>query len=147
VVSILLPPEETPGQQADRFKAAPPVAKPTVLVIDDEEGVLDTIQSLIETLGYKVLKARSAREAIALTDTYAGTIDLALLDIKLPDMEGGALYPIIKLARPHMKVIVCSGYSLDLGAKEILAAGAQGFLQKPFAFKTITAKLKEVLEA
>jgi CheY-like chemotaxis protein len=45
-----------------------------------------------------------------------------------------------------MKVIVCSGYSLDLGAKEILAAGAQGFLQKPFAFKTITAKLKEVLE-
>jgi two-component system, cell cycle sensor histidine kinase and response regulator CckA len=147
VVSILLPPEETPGQQGDWSKAAPSIAKPTILVIDDEEGVLDTIQSLIETLGYKVLKARSAKEAIELTDAYAGTIDLALLDIKLPDMEGGALYPIIKQARPNMKVIVCSGYSLDLGAKEILAAGAQGFLQKPFAFKTITAKLKEVLEA
>jgi two-component system, cell cycle sensor histidine kinase and response regulator CckA len=145
-VSILLPPEETPGQREDRFNAAPLVANPTILVIDDDEGVLITIQSLIEKLGYKVLKARSAKEAIELTNSYDGTIDLALLDIKLPDMEGGALYPIIKQARPHMKVIVCSGYSLDLGAKEILAAGAQGFLQKPFAFKTITAKLKEVLE-
>ncbi|MEJ2157387.1 MAG: response regulator [Desulfobacteraceae bacterium] len=146
MVCILLPPEETPEHRVDMSKAELLISKPTILVIDDEEGVLITIQSLIEQLGYKVLKARSAKEAIKLTDTYDGTIDLALLDIKLPDMEGGALYPILKQARPGMKVIVCSGYSLDLGAKEILAAGAQGFLQKPFAFKTITAKLKEVLE-
>jgi signal transduction histidine kinase len=147
VVSILLPPDETRDQRVDMSKAAPLVSEPTILVIDDEEGVLKTIQSLIEKLGYKVLGAQSAKEAIELTNSYEGAIDLALLDIKLPDMEGGALYPIIKQARPHMKVIVCSGYSLDLGVKEILAAGAQGFLQKPFAFKTITSKLKEVLEA
>ncbi len=147
VVTILLPPTEAPGQQENLSAAQLPVVEPTILVIDDEERVLRTIQSLIERLGYKVLGAQSAKEAIELTNTYDGIIDLALLDIKLPDMEGGALYPIIKKARPHMKVIVCSGYSLDLGAKEILAAGAQGFLQKPFAFKTITAKLKEVLES
>ena len=146
-VNILLPPEQASGRRTDMSSAKLLASNPTILVIDDEEGVLKTIQSLIEQLGYKVLKARSAKEAIELTDSYDGTIDLALLDIKLPDMEGGALYPIIKQARPHMKVIVCSGYSLDLGAKEILAAGAQGFLQKPFAFKTITDKLKEVLEA
>jgi len=147
LVNILLPPDETPSEQVDVSETEPMVTEPTILVIDDEERVLNTIQSLIEKLGYKVLGAQSAKEAIELTNSYDGAIDLALLDIKLPDMEGGALYPIIKQARPQMKVIVCSGYSLDLGVKEILAAGAQGFLQKPFAFKTITAKLKEVLES
>ncbi len=147
LVSILLPPDETPSEQIDGSETEPMVTEPTILVIDDEERVLTTIQSLIEKLGYRVLGAQSAKEAIELANSYEGAIDLALLDIKLPDMEGGALYPIIKQARPHMKVIVCSGYSLDLGVKEILAAGAQGFLQKPFAFKTITAKLKEVLES
>ena len=79
--------------------------------------------------------------------SYAEDIDLALLDIKLPDMEGGKLYPLIKQARPNMKVIICSGYSLDTHVKEILQAGAQGFIQKPFSLKTMAEKIKEVLES
>ena len=142
MVSILLPPEETAGRKVDISKAEPMVTEPTILVIDDEERVLITIQSLIEKLGYKVLGAKTAKEAIELTSSYEGAIDLALLDIKLPDMEGGALYPILKQARPHMKVIVCSGYSMDLGVKEILAAGAQGYIQKPFAYEKSRKKLK-----
>lgn len=146
VVRILLPPVSVKLKRKDvaKMKLAPEEC--TILVIDDEERVLRTIQSLVERLGHKVLGANSAKEAIELTKTYEGTIDLALLDIKLPDMGGGTLYPIIKQLRPKMKVIICSGYSLDSGVKEILESGAQGFLQKPFSFKTITAKLKEVLE-
>jgi PAS domain S-box-containing protein len=147
IVRILLPPIKEKSRGVEVAAAELADDRRTILVIDDEERVLGTITSLIEKLGHNVLGAKSAKEAIKLTKTYDGSIDLALLDIKLPDMEGGDLYPIIKQVRPEMKVIVCSGYSLDLGVKEILKAGAQGFLQKPFSFKAIAAKLKEVLEA
>lgn len=146
VVRIFLPPVSVKQKRSHVAKMQLPSEECTILVIDDEEKVLHTIQSLIEKLGHKVLGANSAEEAIELTKTYEGNIDLALLDIKLPDMGGGTLYPIIKQLRPKMKVIICSGYSLDSGVKEILQSGAQGFLQKPFSFQTITEKLKEVLE-
>jgi two-component system, cell cycle sensor histidine kinase and response regulator CckA len=146
VVRILLPPILISAKQRDAVKMQLAPEECTILVIDDEEKVLSTIQSLIEKLGHKVLGANSAKEAIELAKSYKGIIDLALLDIKLPDMGGGTLYPIIKQLRPKMKVIICSGYSLDSGVKEILQSGAHGFLQKPFSFKTITAKLREVLE-
>ena len=116
----------------------------TVLVIDDEEKVRATIQSLIEKLGYRVLGAHSAKAALELIHVN-DDIDLTLLDIKLPDMEGGNLFPLIKQERPEMKVIICSGYSLDTHVEQILRGGADGFLQKPFALKTIADKIKEVL--
>ena len=78
--------------------------------------------------------------------TFDGQIDLALLDIKLPDMDGGRVYPLIMEARPDLKVIVCSGYSIDGPAQAILDAGAEGFIQKPFLIAPFAKKLKEVLE-
>lgn len=146
VVRVLLPPVEAKPKQGILAKMESVAENRTILVIDDDERVLGTIKSLIEKLGHKVLGAGSAKEAVQISKVYDGTIDLALLDIKLPDMEGGTLYPIIKKVRPQMKVIICSGYSMDSNVKEILKSGAQGFLQKPFSFKAITEKLKEVLE-
>ncbi len=143
IVRIYLPPVEIktgPGRESEHHQSK------TILVIDDEEKVRTTIESLIEKLGFRVLGADSAKAAVELTRTYEGDIDLALLDIKLPDMEGGSLYPLIKDARPEMKVIVCSGYSLDSNVKQILKEGADGFIQKPFTLKTIAEKIKEVLE-
>ena len=78
--------------------------------------------------------------------TFDGQIDLALLDIKLPDLEGGKVYPLIMEARPDLKVIVFSGYAIDGPARKILDAGAQDFIQKPFSMTTLSEKLKEVLK-
>ena len=83
---------------------------------------------------------------ISIAKTFDGRIDLALLDIKLQDMEGGKVYPLIMAARPDLKVIVCSGYSIDGPAREIVNAGAQGFLQKPFSVIALSEKVKAVLE-
>ncbi|MCJ7682910.1 MAG: response regulator, partial [Desulfobacteraceae bacterium] len=64
---------------------------------------------------------------------------------KLPDMDGGRFYPLIMEARPDLKVIVCSGYSIHGPAQDILYAGAEGFIQKPFSIASFAEKLKEVL--
>jgi two-component system cell cycle sensor histidine kinase/response regulator CckA len=145
IVRIYLPPARIKTVQGLDLGGQACVPPKTILVIDDEEKVRTTIESLIEKLGYRVLGASSAKAAIELTRTFDGDIDLTLLDIKLPDMEGGSLYPLIKQARPNMKVIVCSGYSLDSHVKKILNQGANGFIQKPFSLKSIAEKIKDLL--
>ncbi len=118
----------------------------TILVIEDEAPLLKMNRRILESLGYRVLEAMTGEEAVGLAKTFDGQIDLALLDIKLPDIPGDKVYPLIMEARPNLKVIVCSGYAIDGPAQEILDAGAEGFVQKPFLISTLADKLKEVLE-
>ncbi len=65
---------------------------------------------------------------------------------KLPDMRGDKVYPLIMEARPDLKVIVCNGYTTEGPLLDILDAGAEGFIKKPFNIATLAEKLKEVLE-
>jgi len=117
----------------------------TILIIEDEEMVMNVIRAVLERLGYRMLEAKTGREAVEIAETFDGDIDLALLDIKLPDIRGDKVYPLIMKARPNLKVIVCSGYSID-NARGILDAGAQDFIQKPFSVEKLSKKLKKVLQ-
>ncbi|MCG6881727.1 MAG: response regulator [Deltaproteobacteria bacterium] len=118
--------------------------KGTVLLIEDEADVMEITHASLKRLGYTVIEAATGEEAIQKVHTEP--IDVALLDIKLPDMGGAQVYPLLMEARPELKVIVFSGYSLDSPAREILDAGANGFIQKPFSIKGLAEKMKEVLE-
>jgi len=118
----------------------------TILVIEDEETVMDVIRDILDKLGYRMLEARSGKEAIEIAGTFDGDIDLALLDIKLPDIWGDKVYPQLMEVRPDLKVIVCTGYSIDGPAQTILDSGAQDFIQKPFMVETLLMKLKKVIE-
>ncbi|NNK84399.1 MAG: PAS domain S-box protein, partial [Desulfobacterales bacterium] len=118
----------------------------TILLIEDEEEVMNVYRDLLERLGYHVLCAKTGQEAIYIAKTFDKDIDIAFLDIVLPDMGGGEIYPRLKKTRPKMKVIVCSGYSIDGPAQEILDAGAHSFIKKPFDLKMLSEKLSEVLE-
>ena len=118
----------------------------TILLIEDEPIVMDAVSALLEYMGYLVLEARTGEEAMAISKTFDGPIDLAILDILLPDMNGKAIYPFLMETRPNLKVIVYSGYPLEGPAQEILDAGAQGFIQKPFSLATLSEKIHEVVE-
>ena len=107
--------------------------------------VIEVTQAMLEMLGYRVMVAKTGKDAVNIAETFDGQIDLALLDIKLPDMEGGEVYPLIMKARPDLKVIVFSGFSIEGPAQDILDAGAQDFIQKPFSLAKLSGKLKKVL--
>jgi len=107
---------------------------------------VELFTEILEKLGYSVLQARTGEEAVEIAKMFNGRIDLALFDIKLPDMSGNQVYPLMMEARSNLKVIVCSGCSIDGPAQEILDSGAEGFIQKPFIISTLAEKLKEVLE-
>jgi len=114
-------------------------------MIEDEDVVIEVTQAMLEMLGYRVMVAKTGKDAIHIAETFDGQIDLALLDIKLPDMEGGKVYPLVMEARPDLKVIVFSGYAIEGPAQDILDAGAEDFIQKPFSFSKLSDKLKKVL--
>lgn len=116
-----------------------------ILLVEDEEKVLSVNRALLEKLGYEVIVADTGHKAIETAQTFKGNIDIALLDIVLPDMQGKEIYSLIRDARPEMKVIVCSGYAQEGPVQEILNAGAHAFIQKPFTLKTLSNKLKEVI--
>ena len=145
-VRIYLPSIEVEIEKPKEDKAKAPTGTGTILMIEDEDVVIEVTQAMLEMLGYRVMVAKTGKDAIHIAETFDGQIDLALLDIKLPDIDGRHLYPLIMKARSNLKVIVFSGYSIDGPAREILDAGAQGFIQKPFSVSALSEKLKEVLE-
>ena len=144
-VRIYLPAIEVEIEKPKEAKSEISTGSGTILMIEDEDVVIEVTQAMLEMLGYRVMVAKTGKDAIHIADTFDGQIDAALLDIKLPDINGRNLYPFIMKARPNLKVIVFSGYSIDGPARDILDAGAQDFIQKPFSFAALSEKLKEVL--
>ena len=145
IVKIYLPAVEALVKEHAKPKTEPIKGQGTILVIEDEEMVLEVTREILEKLGYSVLEAKTGQEAINVVKTFDNDIDLVMLDILLPDMSGNAIYPFLMAARPDLKVIVFSGYSADGPAREILNAGAQDFIQKPFSAAELSEKLKKAL--
>ena len=146
VVRIYLPAVKVEVKEVEKPKIKPAKGTGTILVIEDEDVVIDVIVAMLEKLGYHVLLAKTGKEAIKTAKSFDADIDLAILDILLPDLAAKEVYREIMEARPNLKVIVCSGYAIDGPPQEIMDAGAQDFIQKPFSYATLSEKLKEVLE-
>ena len=118
----------------------------TVLLVDDEEMIIDVGQELLTTLGYTVLLAKSGREGIEIYKKNKDKIDMVLLDMIMPEMSGSETYARLKEINPDIKVLLLSGYSINGPAKEILARGCNGFIQKPFSMKNLSQRLREILD-
>jgi len=144
VVQIYLPAIEIEVEKPKKAEVV--TGSGTILMVEDEDVVIEATQAMLEMLGYRVMVAKTGKDAIHVAETFDDQIDLALLDIKLPDMEGGKVYSHIMKARPNLKVIVSTGYAIEGPARKILDAGAQDFIQKPFSLVTLSEKLKGVLE-
>jgi len=116
----------------------------TVLLVDDEPMVLEVGTKLLEKLGYGVLQAKGGREAVEIYEVRQAGIDLVILDMIMPDMGGGETYDRVKEINPDVKVILTTGYTKDGRAAEIMARGCDGFLQKPFTIRDLSARISEV---
>jgi PAS domain S-box-containing protein len=146
VVRIYLPAVEDKQKEMKKPKTELARGTGTILIVEDEEQVMDVTRTILERLGYHVLTARTGMEGVNICRSYDGDIDLAIIDIYLPDMRGDVIYKLLMKARNNLKVIISSGYTFDGPAQEILNAGAQAFIQKPFRLVKLSEKVKNVLE-
>jgi len=145
--SVYLPAsEETAGEAAKGPEAVAERGTGTILMVDDEDMVLDVGTQLLKSLGYSVLEARDGMEAIDIYQKNNGTIDMVFLDIVMPGMSGRDTYDRLREINPDIKVLLSSGYDIDTQATEILDRGANSFIQKPFALKDLSQKIKKIME-
>jgi CheY-like chemotaxis protein len=119
----------------------------TILLVDDEEMVLDVNVKVLKKLGYSVLEAKSGKEAVCAYKENKDEIDMVILDMVMPGMNGGEVYDIMKEINKDVKVLLSSGHGMDGQAKQILERGCDGFLQKPYRMGEVSGKLREILTA
>ena len=96
-------------------------------------------------LGYHVLLVKNGKEALRMAQDCNDTIDIAMMDVHLPDISADILYMKLIEARPAMKVLLCSGSALEWTAQKALNAGAEGFIQKPFSLNELKVKLAQAI--
>jgi PAS domain S-box-containing protein len=118
----------------------------TILLVDDEEAPIHVEEMMLKELGYRVLTARSGKEAISLYKENKGGLDLVALDMIMPEMGGRDTYDRLKKIDPDVKVLLVSGYSLNKQVEELLEKGCNGFMQKPFDIIQLSHKIREVLD-
>lgn len=117
----------------------------TVLLVDDEEMIIDVGRRMLEKLGYDTLTASNGSKAIEIYQNRAKDIDLVILDMVMPKLSGGETFDRLKEINPAINVILCSGYSIDGQASEILKRGCRAFIQKPFNLKMLSQHIRAVL--
>jgi len=115
-----------------------------ILVVDDNEGIRKVLKTILEEEGYVVDTAKNGKEAIKKSNTKFH--NLALIDIRLPDMEGTKLLNAMKETTPKMVKIIITGYPSLQNAIEAVNKGADSYILKPFDMDNVLNKIKEHLK-
>jgi PAS domain S-box-containing protein len=116
----------------------------TVLLVEDEDAVRHVTARILREQGYTVLEARRAGEARTLAEKHAGTIDVLLIDVVMPEISGPKLAEELSASAPSLRVLLMSGYSGGLMQEAATASGTP-YLEKPFTPNALSKKLREVL--
>lgn len=118
----------------------------TILVVDDDHAVRESVCRVLEALGYKTLQAESPADAVRIAKLT--TIDLLLVDVILPMMSGLELAHSVSAIRPATRVLYMSGFTTDevLGDKEG-RHHLMGFLDKPFTPEELGGKVRKLLDS
>jgi len=119
--------------------------KTSILIVDDNEGILETLSAILKEKGYDTDTAKNGIEAIQ--KSKAKFFNLALLDIRLPDIEGTKLLTKMKETKPKMVKIMITGYASLENAVEALNLGADAYVMKPVDPENLLRVINEKLKA
>jgi PAS domain S-box-containing protein len=137
---------EAVGVIADRPAPVHERGSETVLVVEDEPGMLKMTATALTHLGYRVLAASTPEEALRLAANEEGRIDLLLTDVVMPQMNGRALSERIAGHYPGVRCLFMSGYSANIfGPQGILEDGVH-FIQKPFTVGDLATAIRKAIE-
>ena len=137
---MLEEPNEFKNELQGRNKEEP--AK--ILIVDDEAGIRETLNDILIQEGYRTAIAQTGKEAVEACQME--TFDVAIIDIRLPDMEGTSLLGILKKLDPNLVRIIITGYPSIENAVQSLNSGAEGYIVKPFKPQKLLDQIKEQLQ-
>ncbi len=119
----------------------------TILLVDDEQMIIDVGKAMLKRVGYHVITAKCGQDAIDVITRAGSEIDLVILDMIMPGMDGGKTFDRIREIRPRLPVMLSSGYAINDQASKIMRKGCNGFIQKPFSVSEISKKIRKIWES
>jgi PAS domain S-box-containing protein len=119
----------------------------TILLAEDDDSVRTFSKLALRSSGYVVLEARNGTEALRIAEGHPGPIHLLVTDLVMPQMGGRRLTDSLMEARPDMRVLLMSGYTDEVALHQRTEESKFTFLQKPFSAKSLTRKVREILDA
>jgi two-component system, cell cycle sensor histidine kinase and response regulator CckA len=129
---IQLPSASVAARPSRRDDGDATVGEGRILLVDDEDVVRKTGAKLLESLGYEVVTASNGREGVELFTTHHAGLDLVLLDMVMPEMNGHDAFLAMHRIDAEVPVVVCSGYAADQSVRSLEGEGLAGFLAKPY---------------
>jgi len=141
---ILLPPSADPHKddsREEKTQSGTLASNARVLLVEDEESVRALGQMMLERIGFQVTTASDGRQAVEVYGREGAMIDLVVLDLTMPHMDGEETLRELKRMDPDVKIVMASGYSNHEIEARLAGQGLLGFIQKPYTM----AQLKERL--
>jgi CheY-like chemotaxis protein len=123
------------------------VGSEAILLVEDEASVRALSRRILEKHGYRVLEAKSGRDALELVQGEERSIHLLLTDLVMPDMGGTELASRLEEKHPTIRVLFMSGYTDDGVVRNGLLGPGRAFLQKPFTPAMLVRKIRDVLSS
>jgi PAS domain S-box-containing protein len=143
---VYLPASDKPTEEEQQAAADMKGGTETILVVDDEDFVRELAVEVLGGAGYKVLVAANGEEALQIYQEHSSSIDLVLLDMIMPKMNGRETFAKLREVNPRVKVVLSTGYTQNGTVREILDHGALGFLQKPYRSHELLKKIRAALD-
>jgi len=119
----------------------------TVLLVEDEAGILKLATRQLKSWNYHVLAASKPGEALAVATSNPGKIDLLVTDVVMPEMNGKELADRLQLIYPQLRCLYMSGYTEDTIAHHGVLDEGIHFISKPFSGQEFAVKIRKVLDA
>ena len=132
--------------EAGPDEVAPPDSnEETILVVDDEEMVRAVVTEMLQKCGYRVLTASDGRTAVSLYEEKHSEIDLVLLDLAMPLMDGRETHRALREFDPDVRVLLCSGYSEQDAEPRSPDEVSTAFVQKPYSISVLMEAVRSAL--
>jgi len=139
--------EQELGIQVEDGHESLPTGSERILLVDDDPMLVEMVKSKLEKLEYEIMATTNPIEALGLFRENPERFDLVFTDLRMPRMTGDELTRKVKLIRPDIPVIVCTGSDQSLAPEKILELGVGRVICKPLFIKELAETLREVLDA
>nr|HQU73166.1 response regulator [Calditrichia bacterium] len=117
-----------------------------VLVVDDEESVRSFLKDVLTQFGYQVFTSEDGKSALEFYRSGGDGVDLVILDMVMPGMSGQETLVALKELNPAVRVLISTGHTDPRQVQETLAAGAAGFIAKPYTLQDFLMKVRQIIE-
>jgi PAS domain S-box-containing protein len=133
------------GSQIDDAPVVPQKSVKKILLVDDENGVLSIVASMLQDMGLRVVSCHNGEQAVAEYEKQSAEFSMVILDMVMPEFDGAKTFNALHQLNSRLPVLLVSARATDDEIKSVLNQGASDYLPKPFGYRELKEKIESVM--